>query len=182
MRRALLLLLLLSACASATPTATDTPLPLAEVPGVDSNSPRPESGEGPGVRAPTPGLELESAIEQARATLDEFSARIQTPSPTRTFAALKVRFTHTDRTVEFIWVDNVTYENGVFRGLVGDDLPDLGLSAGDPVKVKGEDIVDWMIVEDGKLIGGYTIRLAYSRMTPEERQRFLDESGYSLDE
>jgi hypothetical protein len=37
-------------------------------------------------------------------------------------------------------------------------------------------------VEDGHLIGGYTIRLAYSRMTPEEKEFFLNDAGYSIDE
>ncbi len=167
MKRALLFLLLLSACVPATPAVTNSSLPAVD---------------GLGVGSPTPDLELESAFEEARATLGEFVRRIQTPNPARTFAALKVRFTHTDRTIEYIWVDNVTYENGILRGEVGDDLPDLRLTAGELITIPQEDIVDWMIVENGVLIGGFTIRLAYSRMTPEEQQRFLDETPYSLDE
>jgi hypothetical protein len=39
-----------------------------------------------------------------------------------------------------------------------------------------------MIVEDGKLIGGYTIRLAFQRMSPEEKQRFLETVNYSIED
>jgi uncharacterized protein YegJ (DUF2314 family) len=42
-------------------------------------------------------------------------------------------------------------------------------------------VVDWMIVEkDGTLIGGYTIRLAYEHMSPDEKKEFLRVTGYKL--
>jgi hypothetical protein len=39
-----------------------------------------------------------------------------------------------------------------------------------------------MIVEDDKLIGGYTIRLAYERMSPEDQQRFLESIDYVIED
>ncbi|MFZ5902702.1 MAG: DUF2314 domain-containing protein [Chloroflexota bacterium] len=130
---------------------------------------------------PAPDAEFEQAVSRARESLDEFKTLLQSPNPTRTFAALKVRFTSPDGQQD-IWVDNVTYEDGEFHGLMGDDLPALRLAFGERVDVPVEDILDWMIVEDGRLIGGYTIRLAYSRMTPEEKEFFLKDAGYSIDE
>jgi len=56
------------------------------------------------------------------------------------------------------------------------------LEAGEKIRVDEEDIVDWMIVEDGKLVGGYTIRLAVERMSPEERERFLETLDYSIED
>jgi uncharacterized protein YegJ (DUF2314 family) len=114
--------------------------------------------------------------------VDEFIKRIITPHPARTFAAVKVRFFPPDAAPQDIWLDEVTYKDGVFHGLMGDDLPSLKLFFGDPVTAAPEEILDWMIVEDGKLIGGATIRLAYRRMTPEEKQNFLETLDYSLDE
>jgi uncharacterized protein YegJ (DUF2314 family) len=125
--------------------------------------------------------EFEQAVRQARESLEEFKVLLESPDPTRTFVALKVRFTSLDGEQD-IWVDNVTYEDGKFHGLMGDDLPALRLELGERVDVPVEDILDWMIVEDGRLIGGYTIRLAYSRMTPEEKEFFLKDAGYSIDE
>jgi uncharacterized protein YegJ (DUF2314 family) len=126
--------------------------------------------------------DLESAIEEARATLDVFIQKIGTPYPDRTFVAVKVRFSPPDESPQDIWVDEVTYSNGVFHGSMGDDIPSLKLSMGEKVKIEKEDIVDWMIVEDGKLIGGYTIRLAVRRMSPEEKERFLKTLDYSIEE
>lgn len=138
----------------------------------------PSGEEGSG---PDSDPEMESAFAEARASLDQFIQLLASPNPTRTFVALKVRFTSPDGGQD-IWVDNVTYEDGRFHGLMGDDLPALRLEFGERVEVPVESILDWMIVEDGKLIGGFTIRLAYSRMTPEEKQFFLDDAGYSIDE
>jgi len=127
-------------------------------------------------------VEQEAAFSDARNTLNLFIERIGTPHPTRTFVAVKTRFFPPDSSPQDIWVDNVTYNDGLFHGSMGDDIPSLRLYFGDDVEVNPEDILDWMIVEDGKLIGGYTIRLAYKHMTPEEKENFLETLDYSLDE
>jgi uncharacterized protein YegJ (DUF2314 family) len=125
---------------------------------------------------------MESAFQEARDTLDVFLERIATPHPNRTYIALKVRFSPPDGSPQDIWVDNVTYTDGSFRGNIGDDIPSLKLRFGEEIVIPTEDIVDWMIVEDGKLIGGYTIRLAYERMSPEEQKRFLEAIDYSIED
>lgn len=125
---------------------------------------------------------LDAAIQEARNTLDVFIQKLGTPHPDRTFAAVKVRFFTPDGSSQDIWVDDVTYEDGSFSGNFGDDLPSLKLSMGERVTVAQEDIVDWMLVEDGKLIGGYTIRLSYQRMSPEEQERFLEAANYSIED
>jgi uncharacterized protein YegJ (DUF2314 family) len=126
--------------------------------------------------------ELEAAIQQARDSLGKFIEKIRIPHADRTFVAVKVRFTPPGESPQDIWVDEVTYSNGAFRGMMGDDIPSLKLEAGEKITIDEEDIVDWMIVEDGKLIGGYTIRLAVQRMSPEERERFLETLDYSIED
>ena len=125
---------------------------------------------------------LEAAIEQARASLDTFIEKIGTPGADRTFIAMKVRFTPPGESPQDIWVDEVTYIDGILRGTMGDDIPALKLEAGEEVTIDEEDILDWMIVENGKLVGGYTIRLAVQRMSPEERERFLETLDYSIED
>ena len=127
-------------------------------------------------------VELEAAIEQARASLDTFIAKITTPHADRTFVAVKVRFTPPGESPQDIWVDEVTYTGGILRGNVGDDIPALKLEAGEKITVDEDDILDWMIVEDGKLIGGFTIRLAVQRMSPEERERFFETLDYTIED
>ena len=66
--------------------------------------------------------------------------------------------------------------------VLGDDIPSLKLRLGEEIVIPTEDIVDWMIVEDGKSIGGYSIRLANKRMSPEEKERFRDAIDYSMED
>lgn len=156
-RLALALLLVLCACTPG-PIAAATPTP---------------AGADP---------ELDAAIGQARRTLDLFIQKIGTPHPARTQIALKVRFTPPAELPQDIWVDEITYVDGSFRGTMGDDIPSLRLSIGDKVTIEKDEIVDWAIVEDGKLVGGYTIRLALQRMSPEEKERFLETLPYSIED
>ena len=126
--------------------------------------------------------ELEAAIQQARGSLDDFLTEITTPHPDRTFVAVKVRFAPPGESTQDIWVDEVTYIDGVLRGFMGDDIPSLRLEAGETININEADIVDWMIVEDGKLVGGFTIRLAVQRMSPEEREQFLETLDYVIED
>ena len=127
-------------------------------------------------------LELDAAIQQARDSLNTFIEMIGTSHADRTFVAVKVRFFPPDSLPQDIWVDQVTYSDGVFRGSMGDDIPALKLELGKRINVAEKDMIDWMIVQDGKLIGGYTIRLAVKRMTDQERERFLRTLDYSIDD
>jgi uncharacterized protein YegJ (DUF2314 family) len=141
--------------------------------------------------APTPTItsttsttdaELDSAIKQARDSLDTFITKLATPHVDRRVIAVKVRFSPPGELPQDLWVDEVTYEDGVFRGNIGDDIPTLKLEAGEGIKIDENDILDWMIVEDGKLIGGYTIRLAVQQMSPEEREQFLETLDYTIED
>ena len=145
-----------------------------------SCAPTPEMTFTPTVS--TTDVELETAIRMAQDSLDTFKQKIGTPHPDRTFVAIKVRFTPPEDMPQDIWVDEVTYTDGVFRGNMGDEIPSLRLEAGETITVDEKDIVDWMIVEDGKLVGGYTIRLAVQRMSPEEREQFLETLDYAIED
>src|SRR5215212_9853471 len=106
----------------------------------------PSTALTPAPTSPT-DLELESAIKQARDSLSTFITKISTPHSDRTFVALKVRFYPPDASPQDVWVDEMTYNSGGFRGTMGDDIPSLKLEAGEKITIDEEDIVDWMIVE-----------------------------------
>ena len=125
-------------------------------------------------------VEIEAAFQQARDTLDSFIQKIGTSHPDRTLVALKIRFVLPDGSSQDMWVDGITYRDSSFYGIMGDDIPSLKLSIDDKITIARKDIVDWMIVEDGKLIGGYTIRLAFQRMSPQQKERFLETVHYSI--
>src|SRR5207249_12253584 len=65
-----------------------------------------------------------------------------------------------------------------FTGLVNDqplNLPNVRL--GQSVSVPLDRVSDWLAVDQGHLIGGYTIRLLRSRMDAKERQQYDAQLG-----
>ena len=75
------------------------------------------------------------------------------------------------------------YYNGAFTTQMVEGVSlDKGYHPNNMVRVPVEDVIDWMIVEDdGNLIGGYTIRLAYLHMTPDEQEEFIRITGYTVE-
>jgi hypothetical protein len=102
----LFLILTLTACAPLTALPTAPPSPTSP----------------PIFPASSSDPELDEAILSARATLDQFIALLDSPNPTREFAALKVRFAPTDSAPLDIWRGDVTYAAGQFTGNMGDDI------------------------------------------------------------
>ncbi|HET9589988.1 MAG TPA: DUF2314 domain-containing protein [Anaerolineales bacterium] len=141
----------------------------------------------PSTPAPTPVTtdpdpEFNAAVSQAHATMQTVLRAMLAPDPSYTFVGVKVRFTGPSA-YEDIWTEPVDYYNGVFTvELVEGVTVDRGLHPERLVAVPLKEILDWMIVqEDGTLLGGYTIRLAFERMTPEEKEEFLEITGYVMD-
>ncbi len=104
------------------------------------------------------------------------------PKPSYIFVGLKVRFTG-EETFEDMWTEPMDYYNGIFTTQMVEGVTlQKGLHPERFVRVPEQDVLDWMIVEDdGSLIGGYTIRLAYEHMTSEEKEEFIRITGYLMD-
>jgi len=104
------------------------------------------------------------------------------PKASYTFVGLKVRFLG-EGTFEDIWTEPMDYYNGIFTTQMVEGVTlRMGLHPERLVRVPEKDVLDWMIVEnDGTLIGGYTIRLAYEHMTSEEKEEFIRITGYLME-
>ena len=58
---------------------------------------------------------------------------------------------------------------------------ELGAHPDRLVEVDPKDVLDWMILEkDGSVTGGYTLRIEYQRMTPEQQKRYDEVTGYKF--
>jgi uncharacterized protein YegJ (DUF2314 family) len=126
--------------------------------------------------------ELNAAIEEARGSIDTLFQAMLAPKPSYDFLGVKVRFSTQDGGYDDNWVEPVDYYDGKFTVRMMDSLTyDTNLQTDRILQVPLKKIVDWMIVEkDGNLIGGYTIRLAYEHMSPEEKKEFLRVTQYKL--
>lgn len=131
-----------------------------------------------------PDPEFMEAVSEAHDTIGDFYAAYFSPNPAQTFAGLRVRFAVPGSDLyEYHWTEFVDYYNGVFTVRLVDSVGlDLGQHAGHQVEAPESDVVDWIVIqEDGTFIGGYTVRLAYKRMTSEEKRQFIEVTGYVMD-
>lgn len=132
--------------------------------------------------APATDEEFDAAVTDAHDTLQIVRRALLSPEPSYVFVGLKIRV-YGDSTFEDIWTEPLDYYNGAFTTQMVEGVTlETGFHPESPVRIPVEDVIDWMILEeDGNLIGGYTIRLAYRHMTPEEQEEFVRITGYTVE-
>lgn len=155
----LLLLFLVASCAP----SVSTPTPISTLPGLDE--------------------EMTVAVRQAQDTLYILRQALLAPKPSYKFLSVKVRFGSSGGDIEDMWTEPVdlSEDNYVVRLVEGVTL-ELGAHPDRLVEVAPRDVLDWMIVEkDGSVYGGYTLRIEYQRMTPEQQKRYDEVTGYKFE-
>ncbi len=117
--------------------------------------------------------ELDVAIEAARKGLPTFTKELDKPPADVISFAIKARLVQGSN-AEALWVDHLSYSNGVFVGKLADSpLLLSGLHKSDEVKVPEAQVVDWLILHrgpDGDLReGGETDRVLQRRQDHTQR-------------
>jgi uncharacterized protein YegJ (DUF2314 family) len=141
-----------------------------------------ERGEAGSSRAEADDREMNAAMAQARDTLAQFEERLANPTPDQTMAIIKGRFTEGDL-VEHMWLNQIVVTPEGYRGVLGNDPYELtGMKAGATLVVPRERVSDWIVVADGKLIGGYTMRVLRSRLPEDERAAFDEQNGIRIED
>ncbi|MCU0433724.1 MAG: DUF2314 domain-containing protein [Bacteroidia bacterium] len=127
----------------------------------------------------TDDKEMNAAIELAKQTLYQFKNALQNQTARQGAFGLKVHFDLGGGMGEHIWLREVWMENNEYFGIVdNDNLQTTEVNYNDTIKVNPDHISDWMFVDQGKLVGGFTTRVLRKRMSPEERKEF--DAGYGV--
>ena len=125
--------------------------------------------------------EMNTAMEQARASVTTFITSLQNPGQNQTHFSVKAKIVDGEHT-EHIWLYDVSYDGNQFLGKIGNNpLNVKNVSLGDEIALVPSDISDWMIVEDDKLVGGYTLRVLRNRLSGEERNKFDESLPFKID-
>ena len=123
--------------------------------------------------------EMNAAILEANETLDDFNKGLSNFNADS--HALKVKFSNSDG-VEHMWIGEIKYKDGNYSGILNNDPEYIKeYKAGDKIYIDTSKISDWMYLINGKLYGGYTIRVLRDRMSEEEKKQFDEESGMLID-
>jgi uncharacterized protein YegJ (DUF2314 family) len=115
---------------------------------------------------------MAEAIGVAKETLGEFLDALSQPKIGQTGFLLKVVF-DTDGQREHVWVAEVEVLSArTLCGVIASTPKSPNLRFKQRVDFEPNRITDWMYVENGLLVGGFTTRLIRKRMTSEERAAF----------
>lgn len=114
--------------------------------------------------------EMNRAIKRARDTVDSFVKQLVSRRPSQTHFSVKKPFP-LGKDPENEHIVDLRYDGKRLHGKIGNTPVNITtLKIGDTVSLLPSEISDWMILEDGHIVGGFTFRVLWQRMTGEERR------------
>lgn len=125
---------------------------------------------------------MAQAVQKARKTIGKFIEAVRSPQGGQTRFAVKRPFVQGDK-VEHIWLRDVTYDGKVFHGVV-DNQPDKisSVHLDEKTTAAPGEISDWMYVQNGQLVGGYTVRALCRDLSSAGKRKFCAEAGFQIDD
>jgi uncharacterized protein YegJ (DUF2314 family) len=111
--------------------------------------------------------EMNSAIKNARDSVQEFISALASPSPGHRYI-VKAKI-EADGASEHIWLEPVRFADGAFTGLLANNPNSIhSIRAGAAHTCKTGEISDWAILgpNDEIIAGAYTIKVMQTRMDP----------------
>ena len=132
-------------------------------------------------QVPSDHAAMHRAVTEARKTVGRFIAALKHPAPGQQDFEVKKPFIQGDQ-VEHIWLSDVQFVGNRFQGRVDNQPRKIrGLKLGQLVSVNPNEISDWMYVDKGKLIGGYTVRVRYNELSSAQKQQFDAAADFKMD-
>lgn len=123
------------------------------------------------VLAPEGDLEMAVAKQKARACLPAFWSAIRARGSHDQAFNVKIPLTRADGRVEYVWaVEPKCSAKAHCRARLNNEASGAGRKIGETITFKEQDIVDWMFLRDGKIIGNETLRVLLKRMPREEAE------------
>jgi uncharacterized protein YegJ (DUF2314 family) len=124
---------------------------------------------------------MNAAIAKAKATTDDFVRAFHEQKPDTKEFCVKKPYPTPSGEMEHMWIEVTAETNGVISGVVANEAEQTReVKYGQNVSLKFSEISDWKYVDGKKLVGGYTIRYFYDRMSPKEKEDFTKETGFEM--
>lgn len=120
---------------------------------------------------------MNQAMVNAKNSIDEFKNALASDNPSFEYFTIKQKF-NADGGDEHIWVGDIQLIDNYFMGIIANEpIYTNKVQLGDTITVNPANISDWMYYDDGKVVGGYTIRVIRDALSPEEQAQFDAENG-----
>lgn len=103
---------------------------------------------------------LQEAEEEARRRWPEFLSAFHEKDPSREDFAVKAPFETPNGEMEHMWVMVEQVEGDIIRGSLGNDpIHVRSLAAGSHVELEKDRISDWVYMEEGEMVGGFSMKV-----------------------
>jgi uncharacterized protein YegJ (DUF2314 family) len=136
--------------------------------------------EPPYFEVPNNHAAMRHAVIEARKTIGKFVAALKHPAQDQDDFEIKKPFIQ-NGLVEHIWLSDVQFVGNRFQGRVDNQARKIqGLKAGQIVSVNPNEISDWLYVDHGKLVGGYTVRVQYNELSAKEKEQFDHAADFKI--
>ncbi|WP_158974955.1 YegJ family protein [Cellulophaga sp. L1A9] len=121
------------------------------------------------------------AIEKAKLTLHYFEECVSNQKEEQQYFSIKARIEDAGK-IEHIWLLEPNFDrDGNIFGVVGNEPIDVtNVRINEKIGITLNEVSDWMIIENGRLIGGYTIRAIRDGLTGSELASFDKNLGGML--
>ena len=117
--------------------------------------------------------EYHLTIQRAQETLGQFREMFDKFEPWSPLIKTELSNPNLDGRRYFVWLNNVRETSDGFIAQVFEIPPMLqGFEIGDQIDVVADDVLDWMINDNGTLHGGFSIRYHRERTAEHERDAF----------
>jgi uncharacterized protein YegJ (DUF2314 family) len=124
---------------------------------------------------------MQLAVKEARKTVEKFITALEHPGPGQQDFEVKKPFIQGNQ-VEHIWLSDVRFIGKRFQGRIDNQPRKIGgLKVGQIVSVSPRDISDWLYIDNGKLVGGYTVRVHYNELSPQQKQEFDRQANFKIE-
>jgi uncharacterized protein YegJ (DUF2314 family) len=123
--------------------------------------------------------EMAAAIRAAKDSFAEFLAALRQPRAGQVSFLVKAAFVEGEH-VEHIWLADLELLPNRLRGVVANEPSIESLKFKQQVEIDPSQLSDWMYIENGCLVGGFTTRLIRKRMNPQERAALDANSPYTF--
>ena len=114
--------------------------------------------------------EMADAIARAKSEVESFIVALE--SRDGSDFAVKVPIQDGDDTEHF-WLTDLSYRDGHFEGKIGNDPGVVSnVSFGQTIRIRKDEISDWLLMREGKMHGNYTMRPLLATMPKAEADYF----------
>jgi uncharacterized protein YegJ (DUF2314 family) len=117
---------------------------------------------------------MNAAVTKAALMYNQFLDAFNSGDTSLSGFSVKMKFPYDDGN-EHMWLSGFFYKRDTLYGVLDSEpyyISDVTL--GDTLAIDKSRVTDWLYVKDNKMVGGYTIKVLYNKMSPAEKRQMVE--------